>query len=235
MLLFLRFSLPFVLFGVGCSSTPVVSQYGGMKDTLKMGNTQPRVTFDEITSTPHAIAVGALPDLQGEITIFDGHVWVATTDGKKATTFKATPPYDSATLLTASHVDVWSEYALPPSMDLEQAIEYVASNVASIDTSKPFPFFIMGEASEFHMHVINGYCPVASPDLGEEFLPWRLAATGTPITVVGFFAKNQEGIMTHHGSNVHIHGFLDVDGAVATGHLDSVTLMNGARLFLPAS
>jgi hypothetical protein len=59
--------------------------------------------------------------------------------------------------------------------------------------------------------------------------------TSTPITVLGFFAKDQEGVMTHHGSNIHIHGLLDKNGGVATGHLDSVTMNKGAKLYFPAS
>ena len=51
--------------------------------------------------------------------------------------------------------------------------------------------------------------------------------------LVGFFGKNQDGVMTHHGSNIHIHGLLDIDGATATGHLDSVEFTNGAKLYLP--
>jgi acetolactate decarboxylase len=86
------------------------------------------------------------------------------------------------------------------------------------------------------MHVINGYCPVASPKLADEFKPWRLAVgKPTQLNIVGFFAKNQEGVMTHHGSNIHIHGFVQKNGAVATGHLDSVAMEKGAKLYLPAS
>jgi hypothetical protein len=43
-----------------------------MRETLRMGQTQPRVTFEEVTFDPHSYAVGALPNLDGEITIFDG-------------------------------------------------------------------------------------------------------------------------------------------------------------------
>lgn len=206
-----------------------------MRDTLRMGNTHPRVTFEEITATPNAFAVGALPNLAGEITIFDGNVWVATTDGSSATTARADSKFNAATLLTASHVESWKEFDLP-NLPLEEAIESVAGLHGPIDSDAPFPFLIIGDSSEFHMHLINGYCPVASPNLAEEFKPWRLSVEKpTPMTIVGFFAKNQDGVMTHHGSNIHIHGFVDKNGAVATGHLDSVTLTKGAKLYLPAT
>ncbi len=229
-------SIPLVLHVslFGCSKTTEVTQYGGMRDTLKKGNTQPRVTFDEITTLPNAFAVGALPELNGEITIFDGNVWIATTDSESATTSRPFGNHDSATLLTVAYVEDWQEFTLPAGTPLELAIEHVAKANAGFNTDIPFPFFIIGDASEFHMHVINGFCPVASPGLAEEFQPWKLSVEKqTPITVIGFFGKNQDGVMTHHGSNIHIHGLLDIDGATATGHLDSVEFTNGAKLYLP--
>lgn len=212
-----------------------VEQFGGMRDTLRMGNTQPRVTFAEIIKSPNAYAVGALPNLDGEITIFDGNVWIATTDGKFATTSRPDVLYDSATLLTSTHVHEWVEFDLP-NLPLESAIETIATMHDGIDSTKPFPFLVIGDAVEFQMHVIHGYCPVATPNLADEYKPWRLALrTSTPITVVGFFAKNQEGVMTHHGSQIHMHCFIEKEGGVATGHLDSVQLKKGATLYLPAS
>ncbi len=205
-----------------------------MRETLRMGQTQPRVTFEEVTTTPHSFAVGALPNLEGEITILDGNIWVATADSKSATTFKPDHQYLSATLLTVAHVEHWDEYELPD-IPLEDAIESVALHTSTINSEEPFPFLIHGDASSLQMHVINGYCPVASPDLAEEFKPWRMRIDSrTTVTVVGFYAKNQEGVMTHHGSHLHIHCLIENDGAVATGHVDSITMKKGATLFLPA-
>jgi len=206
-----------------------------MRDALRMGNTQPRITFAEVSSKPHAIAVGALPNLAGEITVFDGTIYTATTpDGQTASTVAADATFDAATLLSLSYVDAWKECLLPSNHPLEEAIE-LSAVIQGIDTESPFPFFITGTTSDYHLHVINGYCPVAEPDLEAKFQPWRQVGTErTPITVVGFYAKDQEGVMTHHGSNVHIHGIIDMNGTLTTGHLDSVLINPGALLFLPA-
>ena len=40
-----------------------------MRDMLRKGNTQARITFDEVNRMPNAYAVGALTNLDGEITI----------------------------------------------------------------------------------------------------------------------------------------------------------------------
>ncbi len=205
-----------------------------MREVLREGKTHSRVTFSEVTAHPHAFSVGALSELEGEITIFDGSVWIATTDGSTSVTSHPSAQYDSATLLTSAHVNEWAEFDLP-SMPIEEAIEFAATAYSDVNTEAPFPFFIVGDASEFHLHVINGYCPIASPNIADEFKPWRLFVQyTTPITVLGFFAKGQEGVMTHNGSKVHMHGLLEIDGGISTGHLDSVDFETGAKLFLPA-
>lgn len=226
-----------VLTLTGCASTPSyeVSQHGGMRDALRMGNTQPRITFEEVGSKPHAFAVGALPNLDGEITIFDGTVYTATTpDGQTAITVASDTTFDTATLLSLAHVAAWQDCMLPSNHPLEEAIE-LSALIQGIDTEAPFPFFITGTTSDYHLHVINGFCPVADPDLAPEHQPWRLVGVSkTPITVVGFYAKDQEGVMTHHGSNVHIHGIIETNGTITSGHLDAIELDPGAMLFLPA-
>ena len=226
----------FALLSAGCSTTHSyeVSQHGGMRDTLRMGKTQPRISFAEVASKPHAYAVGALANLDGEITIFDGTVYTATTqDGTTAITAVADDTYDAATLLTLAHVESWQNCILPSNHPLEKAIE-LAAIIQGIDTETPFPFLITGSTNDFQMHVINGFCPVANPNLAAKFQPWRLVGSqSTPITVVGFYAKNKEGVMTHHGSNLHIHGVIDQNGTITTGHLDSIEINSDATLFLP--
>ncbi|MBT4530226.1 MAG: hypothetical protein HOC27_03390 [Phycisphaerae bacterium] len=218
-----------------CSSTPTVTQHGGMRDALRMGNTQARITFEEVNRIPNAFAVGALTNLDGEITIFNGNVYTATTaDGKTAVTNINEAQYDSATLLSLSYVESWNKMKLPSDQPLEDAIE-LAAGIFGKDTNEPFPFLLTGTASEYHLHVINGYCPVANPDLELKYQPWRQTNSNSEdITVVGFYAKDQEGVMTHHGSNVHIHGIMDIDGVLTSGHLDSVELEPGATIFVPA-
>ena len=76
-----------------------------MRDVLRMGNTQSRITFEEISSKPHAFAVGALTNLEGEITIVDGQILVATTlDGVTASSTTGSAD-QSATLLTVAYVE----------------------------------------------------------------------------------------------------------------------------------
>lgn len=205
-----------------------------MRSALRLGNTTSQITFEEINSSPHAFAVGALTDLKGEITVFDGQIIVAETeDGIHATSSTKTDSNESATLLTLSYVDSWLEYRLPTDMDFEEAVESAAT-ANGIDTDTPFPFYVNATTESYELHVINGFCPIATPDLDAADQPWRLHGLETELLIVGFFAKNQEGVMTHHGSNVHIHGIDSTGKTVISGHLDAIDLKEGSTIFLPA-
>jgi acetolactate decarboxylase len=227
----------FLILGVslcGCAgSHDLVEQYGGMRDVLRLGNTQSRISFAEMRQQPHAIGVGALTELQGEITIFDGQIFVATTpDGISASTTSGDTNLGSATLMTLAHVEKWHHDSLPDSLPLEQAIEKVALS-RGIDSERPFPFIIEGVASSYELHVINGFCPIATPDLAPEDQPWRAQGESTALKVIGFFARDQHGVMTHHGSNLHIHAIIGDGDETISGHLDAVQMAPGSVLSVP--
>ena len=230
----MRILLTCLLFLTGCSSqTVTVRQYGGMRDALRMGNTQSRVTFKEISSKPHAFAVGALTELEGEITILDGKILVATTpDGAIASSTLGSDE-QSATFLTVAYVDNWTRDSIPPDMDFETAVETVAKR-NGVNVDEPFPFYVSAHTNSFDLHVINGFCPVASPDLPNKDQPWRLHGAETDMLIVGFFAKEQEGVMTHHGSNIHMHGIVTSGKEPISGHLDKVDIAAGSSIFVPA-
>ena len=227
----------FMILGIslcGCASShDLVEQYGGMQDVLRLGNTQSRISFEEMRQQPHAIGVGALTNLQGEITIFDGQIFVATThDGISASTTSGDTNLGSATLMTLAHVEKWHHDSLPDSLPLEQAIETVARS-HGIDSDTPFPFIIEGVAESYELHVINGFCPIATPDLAPEDQPWRAQGESTALKVIGFFARDQQGVMTHHGSNLHIHAIIGDGDETITGHLDAVEMAPGSVLSVP--
>ena len=234
MFLHLRVLILSFFFLVGCNKAEsLVQQYGGMRDALRMGNTQSRISFEEISSRPHAFAVGALTDLKGEITILDGQIVVATTEDGLTAKSTSSSGMESATLLTLAYIEQWTKDTIPTGMSFEEAVEEVAKD-NGINTDEPFPFYALVVTKSFEMHVINGFCPVADPELAPSDQPWRRHGFQTEMLVVGFFAKNQQGFMTHHGSRLHIHG-IDTSGKnMISGHLDSIEVMPESTIFLPA-
>lgn len=221
---------------VSCTQSTTVQQYGGMRDVLRMGNTQPRVTLSHVVSKPGSIAVGALAGLGGEITIIDGDVWVARSRaGNSVVTGPTVHHGDQATLLTVAYVSRWVDVPLPngaSSNELDAVIANAARSVG-VDTTKPFPFIIEGDLLQVEAHVIAGSCPIANPS-GEP--PWRLSRPSpAPGLLVGFYAEGAEGVMTHHGSPLHAHVVLDRTGTTITAHADSVAVGPEAVIRVPAS
>ena len=207
---------------------PTIQTWGTMREVLRDGKSEERITLAKQPSE-HTIAIGALAGLAGEITVLNGVVHVAKFDNGE---LKSVRTQDGArvTLLVMAEVPVWSEQVLPALDDfnsLEQAVR-TAAEKAGIDVTQPFPFVIDGLAADLSLHVIAGACPIATPD-GPS--PGRFTGQDRTVTLVGFYAENQTGQMTHHNRSSHVH--VIVDGADISGHLDEVSFPAGARLQLP--
>lgn len=217
-------------------ATTSVQQFGEMRAVMREGSTEARVALRDCAG-PHAIAVGAIEGLDGEITMVDGETWVSRVrDGDVVTSGPAVEIGEHATLLATSQVHAWRSITLDSpgtSTELEAMIERAAEQ-HGIDTSRPFPFVIDGTVTALDMHVINGFCPRGGGPGAAGREPRRIAMIeATPVTIVGFYARDSQGVFTHHGTSMHAHALLDGDGGRITGHIDSVEIQAGATLRLP--
>lgn len=222
-------------------SAPTVQQFGAMKAVMRDGQTEARVALKDVVALPHAYAIGALEGLNGEIAIIDGAVWVARVgeEGLHVTGPEVVDT-DQATMLTVAHVEHWTEHktgAVLAGSALEAWIERTAA-AQGIDTAKPFPFLIEGEVVGLDVHVMKGYCPVATDASTQDNQPWHWSlADGATVQamIVGFFAKDAAGVMTHHGTSIHAHVLWSQDSTARTAHLEAATISVGATLSLPGS
>lgn len=231
----------FVVFAAsatGCASVPAaVDHVGAMREVMREGRTEARLTLAKAIEQPHVYAVGAMESLSGEVTIVDGDVWIASVvDGAVQMRGPAPAAHDAATLLTHASVPHWAvvEIARPADAQaLERAIAEAAA-VRGMDVDQPFPFLFKGQVTRLDLHVIDGFCPVGgtpAPGAGE---PWRTTIENHPdVTIVGFFARNQAGVLTHHGTVLHMHALVEIDGRLVTGHVDDVAVASGPNLRLP--
>jgi hypothetical protein len=227
-----------LLLAWGCAATPRedagVRTWGTMREVLREGRRQGRVELAQALG-PSSVAVGALADLAGEITVDRGVLHLAEVvdaavpDGARA---RAARPDEQAALLLCADVPAWSEHALPAAADLDALEEAVreAALRQSLDVRRPFPFRIEGRALRLELHVVDGSCPIAHPD-GPP--PWRYLGLDVDAVWIGFHAQDAAGELTHHGRRTHTHAL--VEGGATGGHVDDVRLASGARLFLPAS
>lgn len=224
----------------GCDSGGIdVAQYGAMRQVMREGHTEARIRLGDAVARPHAYGVGALEGLAGEVTIVDGDVWVSRVAGEDVKVSGPQPiAQDQATLLTLTHVENWESISVTMALEgaaLESFIEHAAS-ARGIDTSRPFPFVIEGDAIRVDLHVINGYCPSAVDPATMDAQPWVWSspAPGRAV-IVGFYAPDAAGVMTHHGTAVHMHAVVDIDGRTVAGHVDEAAAGAGAVLRLPSA
>lgn len=230
-------SLLFVLLTLaagGCSTPqqPVtVEQYGSMKEVLRQGHTEARVRLSEICASDNSVAVGALEGLRGEITVIGGEAWIARAPEVEAVVGERTrSSSESATLLVTAEVTAWQRVLITKVSGSElDAVVLSHARAAGVDVSKPFPFVIEGEFADIHLHVIRGGCPIANPDGPKPARVHKEMARGR---IVGFYAHNSSGDLTHHTSDVHAHIILDGESLIS-GHIDTIRVRPGNTLRLP--
>jgi alpha-acetolactate decarboxylase len=203
--------------------------WGTMHEVLGEGKTQGRVALADALHWPGATGVGALESLEGEVTIFDGHAWVAM-GSPDALTEKDR----MAAFLTVAYVPSWRSIPIEAPIrfaDFDQIIAEQARQ-AGLDTARPIPFRIRGRLS-VSAHVVQGKCPHAQ-DETDSASPHRIAFQENDAEgiIVGFYADNSEGVLTHHGTKTHAH-VLFFDGHPRTGHVDSVTVAPGSIIQFP--
>ncbi len=213
--------------------TGEVTHVGAMRTVLAEGHTQGRVDLADIAGRRGVYALGALAGLDGEVTVLAGQVWLSRVgDNGAIMTERMNGHLPQATLLTSTHVPGWRPVAIGrdvPMDDLEDFIRHRAAD-AGIDTTRPFPFLVMGPVGNLTGHVVNGACPHATiagaaPAIFE--LP-----TAPTAQLIGFFAEDAAGVMTHHGQRTHMHVFVQAAHPIA-GHVDRVDLVADGVLCFP--
>lgn len=216
-------------------------QYGKMHEVIGQQQHQGRVIFAELVKQPHFYGVGALESLGGEATILDGKVTLTQvkSDGKLQT-LKLTPQTQAA-LLVGGYVTDWSKHPLaqPVSSDELNTLIEQDARLAGLNVKAPFVFVIKGDFQNVEFHVINGACPIRArmrkEALPADKRPYEADLPKVTGKLVGVFAKDAAGNITHPGTSVHMHLlFQDAkSGEMRTGHVEKLTVAPGAILLLP--
>ena len=210
-----------------------------MRAVMREGQSQPRISLREASIDPTTVGVGALAGLAGEITIDHGEVWVTRfVDGKAVTTGPACVAADEATLLSIGALrnptTTLCEEVVAGTA-LEDAVARALRAAQRSDTTaslSPSLFMIEGTATSLRAHVIAGTCAHADPTADA----LRLAIdTPVDVNIIGLYAENREGVLTHHGTRVHMHAIFIRDGARMTAHVDALTLDANAKITVPVS
>jgi acetolactate decarboxylase len=212
-----------------------VRAWGSLREALRDGDTRARVKLSALDGQ-HLFAVGAVKDLDGEITIVDGVCHASHVRDGRIRTERSSQV--EATILFAARVPRWKTIAVTEDVAPAGFDAFIARHARNlgIDIAEPFPFLVEGELTQVDVHVLAGECPIRARMLGSEMKSPPLRKTYERVRglLVGIHASHGTGTITHHGSATHVHAVL-ADGEGLTGHCDAVGIAAGAVLRLPSS
>jgi alpha-acetolactate decarboxylase len=200
-----------------CSAPPAYQQWGSMREVLRDGNTEARVALGDAGITAETYGVGALAGLEGEITIDAGEVTVSRSAGADAvTTTKGISDDDAASMLFLGTVSGWHNIDITEPVSSLEVDGLLATAFAGRDvpTMAHTPFRIEGTFSDIKLHVIGGQCPIRARMHGEPMTSpaFELDIPQASATVVGIYAADAAGDVTHMGSDTHMHIIVEHDG-----------------------
>lgn len=224
------------------SSEGKLVQFGEMHVAIGQQEHGGRVRLGDLVKRPHFYAVAALEGLTGEVTIHNGQVTVTTVQEGRLQPAEGSLLEKQATLLVGAYVPSWKEVQVANDVAPEKFdafVENVAQEVG-IATDTPFVFTVQGDLLSVRMHVINGACPIRARmkkiRLPKEQQPVESEMAEVTGTVVGVFAKDAVGRLTHPATSMHGHVLVrdPATGNTVTGHLEQVGIKKGSVLRVPA-
>lgn len=207
-----------------------IETFGVFRTMMLEGEFSPKVALADAMAKHPSTGVGAIADARGEITIFDGKLYVSYgKPGEHAALDK-----DRAALLVLGTAKAWQsiliERNLPPP-EVESFIA-AAAKAHGVDPEKSFPFELRGSLAPYAMHVL------ASPIDGPHGMGLPMANTVAtkgeeiPGTVAGLYVSpDLVGVATHGGERTHAH-WLAPDRQ-RTAHLDQWGIKAGSALLIP--
>ena len=217
--------------------TSALIQYGKMREVIGQKQHQGRVALADVEKLQHFYAVGAMEGLSGEVTVLDSQA-VATRVESKDQILPIEDPEVQATMLIGRSVAKWDEYQVDADVPADEFDDYLAKLAKDndIDLSSPTIFTVEGEFSDCCFHVINGACPVHAEmhgvEMAENDRPYKTVQPTIRGTLVGVYALNAAGVITHPGTTTHTHIVFSRPGSTQqlTGHVESAGIVSGSVL-----
>jgi alpha-acetolactate decarboxylase len=217
-------------------------KFGSMHEAIGQQQHEGRIRLGELTSRPNFYGVAALEKLQGEVTVHDGKITVTSVNSDGQLEPLAGKLADKqATLLVGAYVPEWLKRPVTSEIPADQFDQYIARVAleAGIKTTEPFLFTVEGEFTNVYLHVINGACPIharlKNKDLPTESRAFEKEMANVKGTLVGIYAKDAVGKLTHPATSTHVH-LLYKDpqtGANVTAHLERLGIGPGSVISLP--
>jgi acetolactate decarboxylase len=216
---------------VFAAATTYDVRWQGSLQVVHGGDVSGKVSLQQFKGKKNLYAVGPVAELDGEITVIAGKIYIARVKHGELTT--ESDFSTSASFLVWSEVAAWQAPVplgakIENHAQFEKQIEALASK-AGIDTSNPFPFKLEGvfERVDYHVLVPKTHQQAqAGHSDGAKKVSLRMADA----EIVGFFSKNHQGVFTHKGSVAHLHV---VERNGNSGHVDQIGASANVRVSFP--
>ncbi len=203
--------------------------------SIASNNLNNRVEFRSLAKKPHLYGLGMPQGLNAEILVLDGKAYLGQFSSFSYQV-KELENFDISFMVYA-YVPGWTKLEIPEAVqtfaELEQYIPKAAVD-RGIETSRPFPFRLIGEVSALDWFVVNGMGNGVPNYQGSFFRARYLGGLDDrQIDGLGFYSNSHRGVLTHPKSNMHIH-FKTTDNKLFVGHINnSLILKPGSYLLLP--
>jgi alpha-acetolactate decarboxylase len=207
-----------------------LESFGSYSLMVLRGDFAPAVILGEALAKHPSTAIGELAAARGEITVYDGKVYVSY--GKPGE--HAPPEKESAALLAIGTAPEWQSFAVDRDVAPDAVEAFIADAAKSrgIDPEKSFPVELRGSVMPYVMHV--NVAPIRASHGEDSPTAISVATKGEEIPgkIAGLYvAPNLAGIVTQGNERIHAH-WLSPDGQWTT-HLDHWGIKRGAILLLP--
>jgi len=220
-------------------------EYVGAQQVIFASGRADRVMFLESLAGRRGLyAVGAVEGLDGEITIFDSTPCVTRVRGDG---YARDDTYGhGCVFLVWTEQEGWRDVPVPRTVkgyrDLQSFVKERAAG-ARIDVTRPFPFLISGTPAAVTWHINvdrTGGFPITPALFAASKATY--VAVGERADIVGFYSERHVGVFissyapalpTASGPPNAMHLHLVSRSSAASGHIDDLTLAEGATLRLP--
>jgi acetolactate decarboxylase len=210
-------------------------QHRGAARNVMMGiDLSATVQLDSLLQRPHMFGLGPVDDLQGEITIINGQVYVSSV-GLDGSLYHRSDSSVRAPFLAFAFVENWIMEEV--SLDLQdwEALQNwvtISLQKRGLPPNQAFPFRLEGSADYVNYHVIRRDLSKKehNHDLHHQskvHFEWE----AKNVQILGFYSTQHEGVFTHKGQFMHVH-VVDI-GTGANGHLDDIRLKGVFKVYWP--
>ncbi|MEM6892121.1 MAG: acetolactate decarboxylase [Bacteroidota bacterium] len=211
-----------------------VESYGNRQSILHQNQLEGNVNLDTLFMGERLFALGPVAGLQGEVTVYDDVVSIATI--KKGMPHISSLKETEAIFLIKSNENDWVGHTIEkPLSSLDAVEQHVKALLISKDrdTALATPFRIETKVKHMVYHIIYKQDTVPHNKKEHQKAKVKFELKDTEINIIGFWVDNaREGKLTHPGKRTHLH-FMTKNNETS-GHIDEISIPTNAKIYFPS-